>query len=114
MNLIVYSTKGATCAIKLENLAVIIEFFLYSDEELLDHGIWMLGNIASDNQQSRELLLGYSNITDKMINLLDAFTTPPDIKEKVIWFFVNLIKAKSIVNVYMVSVFFYHNSSLEI
>lgn len=75
------------------NINYVVEFFKFANEHLIEHSIWVMGNIAADSQFSRNHLTNYETI-DKFNKLLDNFGTDFKIKEKVIWVLCNLCRGR--------------------
>jgi len=70
-----------------------IEFFRNSDEVLLEHSVWLLGNIVADSQFNREYVIK-QEIVDRLASVMEEFGTSDSIKDKIIWFVCNLTRGK--------------------
>jgi hypothetical protein len=70
-----------------------IDFFKHSDEVLLEHSVWLLGNIVAESQINREYVIK-QEIVDKLAFYLEEFGTSDFLKEKIIWLVCNLTRGK--------------------
>jgi hypothetical protein len=76
---------------KKENVESIYTFFESSDDKLLQHALWLIGNICSERNELRDFIIakGFLNRISKILN---DFSSPDEVKEKAIWVACNLTR----------------------
>jgi hypothetical protein len=79
----------ATRCEKEENLISIYTFFTNADEHLLEHSLWLIGNVTAANKHNRYRLIKHG-VLERLAFLLDDFSVSEDLKEKIVWVLCNL------------------------
>jgi importin subunit alpha-1 len=78
---------------RYESLEYVKDLFRYSDENLFNHSLWLIGNLCADKPQNREYF-ARSGILDQMGSMLNDFITTNEIKEKIVWTICNMTRGK--------------------
>ncbi len=74
---------------KEENLISIYTFFTNADEHLLEHSLWLIGNVTAANKHNRYRIIKFG-VLERLAFLLDDFSISEDLKENIVWVLCNL------------------------
>ena len=93
INLTSYTTRAIELLSTERNLNYLIEFLRYADEHLLQHSLWLIGNVTADIHFAR-VYIAKSGVITKLASLLNDFSTTDELKEKIVWTLCNLYRGK--------------------